>query len=92
MSVAIEQLQKRLGDLKFSLEETVKELNREQDQSENDHSAWEDEGKGLEGDAAADHAADEPDVIDNETKVNACEKAQDHIDEAIEALDAALED
>ena len=90
MSVA--DLQKRLADLKFSLSETVKELNREQDESEKAYADWEDEGKGLEGEELDDHENESPDVIDNEAKINACEKAQDLIDEAIEALDAALED
>lgn len=82
--MSIEQLQQRLADLKFSVEETVKELKREQDQSEEDYQAWEDDESEDKG--------DEPDVIDNDEKINALEDCRDKIDEAISALDGALED
>lgn len=90
--MSVEQLQQRLSDLRFSIEEQIKYYENEQAHSENAHSAWEDEGKGLEGDAADEHESDEPDVIDNDAKVNALESAKDKLDEAIDALDGALED
>jgi len=82
MSVA--ELQKRLSDLHFSLEETVKAFQNEQDASEEDHQNWEDTDEEEQG--------DEPDVIDHDAKINALENAKDKLNEAIEALDAALED
>jgi len=80
MSVA--ELQKRLQDLHFSVEETIKTLQKEQDASEDEHADWEE----------TDQEDGEPDVIDNDEKINALESAKDKINEAIEALDEALED
>lgn len=83
MSVA--ELQKRLGDLKFSLEETVKALHQEANDFEDEHAAWEEEPEDSRG--------DEPEESSHiEEHINALESARDKIDEAIEALDAALED
>lgn len=82
--MSIEQLQQRLSDLRFSLEETIKAAQQEQDESERAHSDWEEDENAEEG--------DEPYIINNEHKINALENAKDKIDEAITALDAALED
>lgn len=85
--MSIETLQQRLADLKFSVEETIKTFKREQDESEEAHADWE---ESLEGET--DDHTDEPDVIDNDSKIDALENAKDKIDQAIDALDDALED
>ena len=73
-----EQIQKRLADLKWSLQQIRDGLASEQELSENEHSDWEEESEEERG--------DEPEVLDHSATIDRHNEALEHIDDAIEAL------
>lgn len=86
------EFQKRIADLTFSAQEHVKALQKEQNDSEEDHQAWEDEGEGMSEDELDEHGNDEPDVIDHSTKIAHIETAIGHFEAAVDELDGALDE
>ncbi len=74
------ELHQRLSDLKFSLEEMQSELQREQDDSEVDHTDWENRDE-------ADADEDEPEVIDNSESIDRYERAINLLSQAMTVLD-----
>lgn len=78
--MSVEQLSQRLQDLRFSFEEQIKASQAENDKYDDAYSAWEDDESEDKG--------DEPEHVDNNSVINALEKAKDLIDEAIDALDS----
>lgn len=83
--------QKRIADLTFSAQEHLKALQKEQDDSEEDHQAWEEEGTGLEGEDLENHIADEPEIISNDKKIAHIETAIGYLEAAVDELDGALD-
>ena len=74
------ELHQRLSDLKFSLEEMQSELQREQDDSEVEHTDWENRDE-------ADADEDEPEVINYRDSIGRYERAIDLLNQALKELD-----
>ncbi len=83
------EFQKRIADLKFSAEEYLKALQKEQDDSESDHEAYDDAMNELE--EGADEPA-EPETIDHSEKIAHIETAIGHLDAAVDELDGAIDE
>lgn len=85
------EFQRRIADLTFSAQEHIKELQKEQNDSEAAHEEWESEGETFNAKYEDNkYEAPEPDVIDNSTKIAHIETAIGHL--AVDELDGALDE
>lgn len=81
-------LKARLSDLVFSLTETYRALQNEQDDSEEDHADWERERDGFEPENEGDEFDTiEPEVIDHSEQIDRLMKAKTLIESAIDELE-----
>lgn len=85
-----DHFQRRLADLVFSVKEVISTLELEMRETEDAHEDWEG-SEPHEEELHDDWQNDEPAIVDNQTQIDALQRAVNLIEKAIDEIDEVLE-